>query len=480
MRRAARRTSLVLVLAWCAAGARARDGAPRIGEITRDGGVIYEQMCANCHGTGLGGGKGGSLLGGALKHGDSDESLTKSIRDGFPATGMPAFGQALNEAEIRAVVVHLRERLANQHAPEKTEPIDANQVRASELHSYRIETIVDQGLEVPWSFVFFPDKRILVTERAGRLRIIDHGQLSAPIEGVPTVIEKGEGGLMSVALHPDFTHNHWVYLAFSDPGEGETAMTKVVRARFADNRLTELEPIFSVPKENYPPGYVLFGCRMEFLGDHLFFSIGERGVTGDAQKPDVPTGKIHRVLDDGRIPPDNPYAHTPGVLGTIWAIGVRNPQGLAFDPVTHALWETEHGPRGGDELNLIEPGKNYGWPVITHGINYDGTAITDQTAADGMEQPVRHWTPSIATSQIAFYTGDRFPKWKNHLFLGSLAQQKFIRIELDGKRIIHEEELFKNLGRIRDIKTGPDGYLYLALEQLGGASGRIVRLVPVE
>jgi glucose/arabinose dehydrogenase len=219
---------------------------------------------------------------------------------------------------------------------------------------------------------------------------------------------------------------------------------------------------------------------MVFSGPYLFFSVGERNVFGAAQKLDVPNGKIHRIFPDGRVPPDNPFVHTPGAVGSIWAYGTRNPQGLALDPRDGSLWETEHGPRGGDELNWIRRGRNYGWPVITYGINYDGTPITDKTAAPGMEQPVLHWTPSIATSEIEFYTGDRFPKWKGNLFLGSLAQQKFLRIVIDAQhRATHVEEVFKHLGRVRDIKTGPDGNLYVALEYIG-KRGRVVRLVPAE
>ena len=213
---------------------------------------------------------------------------------------------------------------------------------------------------------------------------------------------------------------------------------------------------------------------------YLYFSVGDRGIEAEAQKLEVANGKIHRVFPDGKIPPDNPFVKQTGAFGSIWSYGHRNPQGLAFNPETQELWESEHGPRGGDELNFIEAGKNYGWPAITYGINYDGSAVSDKTAEDGMEQPIIHWTPSIATSQIAFYTGSRFSHWKNNLFLGSLAQQRFIRFEVEGRKVIHEEEIFRNLGRVRDIKTGPDGLIYVALEQIGMQSGRLVKLVPAE
>ncbi len=455
------------------AGFAAADAA----EAIKDPNALFQQLCSNCHD----GGKAPRLQDGDFKHGTDDLSLTRSIREGYPGTGMPAFGQTLAASDIQALVVFLHERSAKTITPETNDPIDSHEVRKSERHSYRIETIVDQGLQVPWSFVFLPDGRILLTERKGQLRLIENGRLiETPIGGVPATIESGEGGMMSLALDPHYAQTGWIYLSFSDPGPGDTAMTKIVRGKLSGNQFTHVETIFSIPVENYPHGYVGFGCRMEFLDDKLYVSIGDRGLRDDAQKLATPYGKIHRMLPDGKIPADNPYAQTPGAFPSVWSYGHRNPQGLAFDPRTHALWETEHGPRGGDELNYIEPGKNYGWPVITYGINYDGSPISDKTAMDGMEQPILHWTPSIATSQIAFYTGDRFPQWKNNLLLGSLAQQRFIRFEVDGRKIIHEEELFRNLGRIRDIKTGPDGLIYIAIEQLRGQSGRIVRLVPAE
>jgi glucose/arabinose dehydrogenase len=440
--------------------------------------AAYEQLCASCHGADLTGSKGPNLLG-TLKHGESAVALAAAIKAGFPNTGMPAAGAQLTDAEIQALVVFIEERRENAVLPPPVQPLDEKRTWHSEKQAFRIEAIVQDGLQVPWSFAWLPDGRILLTERIGRVRIIDHGKLLPdPIAGIPAVIEKGEGGLMAIAVHPDYVHNGWIYLSFSDPGEGEHAMTKIVRGKLRDNRFVEQQTIFSIPKADYPEGYVLFGSRLAFDGDYLFFTVGERGVTGDAQQLDRPNGKVHRVFHDGTFPPDNPFVSRRGAYGSIWSYGHRNPQGLAINPATHEVWESEHGPRGGDELNFIKPGANYGWPAITYGINYDGTAISDKTEAPGMEQPARHWTPSIATSPIAFYTGDKFPQWQGNLFLGSLAQQKFIRFEVQDGKVVHEEELFTNLGRVRDIKTGPDGYLYVALEELHGASGWLVRLVP--
>lgn len=439
----------------------------------------YQQLCAGCHGADLRGGKGGSLLG-KLEHGDSPESLQKVIDEGLPNRGMPAFHQ-LPDGDIAALVVYLKERRANQKEIGPAEPLDEKKVRTSKHHSYLIEAVVKDGLQIPWSFDFLPDGRIILAERKGTVRLIENGRLLPdPIGGVPRTAELGEGGLFVVRAHPDFARNHWIYLTFMDPGAPEHSLTKIVRATLRDNQLTDFKDIFALPKEQYPDGYVLFGGRVEFDGEYLFYTIGERGQTGAAQRLDSPLGKIHRVFHDGSVPPDNPFVNQAGAVGSIWALGVRNPQGLAIDPRTHAVWEAEHGPRGGDEFNFIERGKNYGWPTITYGMNYDGTPVSDKTEAPGLEQPVRYWVPSIAASQVAVYTGDKFPQWHGNVFLGSLAQQKFIRFQMDGKRIVEEEEIFNHLGRVRDIKTGPDGLLYLALEQLHGASGWLVRLVPAE
>ena len=451
---------------------------PSVGLGTDGPAAVYARLCADCHGANLEGGKGTSLLGG-LKHGDDAPALSQAIIAGFPLTGMPAIGGALDAGEIHSLVVFLREARAHRVVPGPAASLDQQAIRHSEKHSYRIEAVVQDGLQVPWSFDWLPDGRILLTERIGRLRVIKDGKLLPdPVAGIPEVIERGEGGLMAVRVAPDYAESGWIYLTFSDPGAPGHAMTKIVRGKLDGNRLSAIETIFSLPKEKYQEGYVLFGSRLEFDRGYLFFTVGERGQTGDAQKLEVPNGKVHRVRPDGSVPSDNPYADTPGAWGSIWSLGHRNPQGLAINPATHEIWESEHGPRGGDELNYVVAGKNYGWPVITHGIDYDGTPISDRTAAPRLEQPVRHWTPSLAVSPVAFYTGDQFPGWKGHLFLGSLATQKLTRFEVDGDKVIHEEEIFTHLGRVRDIRTGPDGYLYVALEQIGTASGWLVRLVP--
>jgi glucose/arabinose dehydrogenase len=335
---------------------------------------------------------------------------------------------------------------------------------------------VVEGVVFPWSVAFLPDGRMLVTEKAGRLRIVDKGELqAAPIGGVPAVWSGGQGGLLDVAVHPEYATNGWIYLSFSDPGGNGTAMTRVVRGKLRDGQFVEQQTIFQAPIHLYRRGEVHFGSRFVFDGNgRLFFSIGERGQGADAQDLSRPNGKVHRINEDGTIPADNPFVSASGAVPSIYSYGNRNPQGLARHPVTGELWEVEHGPRGGDELNLIQPGRNYGWPVITYGMNYDGSPMTDKTAQDGMEQPVTYWVPSIAVCAIDFYTGSQFPEWKNHLLLGALAQQELRRLVIEGRQVTHQEVLFKNVGRVRDVVSAPDGYIYVAFNQ----PDRIARLVP--
>jgi glucose/arabinose dehydrogenase len=438
---------------------------------------IYQEYCASCHGPNLEGGLGGNLTDDTWKHGADDASLARVIRDGVVDNGMPGFGTMLDDPAVRALVVYIRE-MGTRAAERQT---DFNRptpdtVTRSEAHAYRLETVAD-GLEVPWSLAFLSDGRLLVTERAGRLRVIENGRLnSAPVAGTPAVWARGQGGLLAVAPHPEHATNGWIYLAYSEAGPDGTAMTVIVRGRIRENRWTDQQDIFRAPPALYKRGGVHFGCRLVFQGDYLFFTIGERGAQDDAQDLGRPNGKVHRVHADGRVPADNPFVETPGALPTIWTYGNRNPQGLALEPATGRLWETEHGPRGGDELNRIERGRNYGWPVITHGMNYNGTPITGLTAKAGLEQPVLHWTPSIAVGDMAFYAGEKFPRWQGNLFVTALAAEEVRRLVLAGGQVAHQEVLFKGIGRVRAITTGPDGFLYVGLE----GPGRVVRLVPAE
>lgn len=451
-------------------------------DVTR----LYAQLCANCHGEDLRGNKTDSLLDDHWKYvdGSDDAAIAAVIRDGLPRSGMPGFAATLNEAEVLGLVVLIREtaRRSVDPVPQRASALPEG-VQHSERHAWRFESVAE-GRDVPWGIAFLPDGRLLFTERTGKLYQLPPGATAAtasPVEitGIPRVWVRDEGGLMAVVPHPDYAHNGWIYLTLSDPGDNDTGMTKIVRGRIRDGRWTDEEPVFAAPRSSYTDRSVNFGSRIVFEGDYMFFTVGEHGATGQAQDLALPNGKVHRTWHDGRVPPDNPFVHTPGAYPSIWSYGHRNPQGLARNPADGGLWSTEHGPRGGDELNYVRRGANYGWPVITYGVNYDGTPVSPLTAKEGMEQPVKYWTPSIAVSPIHFYTGDAFPMWKGNLFLGSLAQQELHRYEIRGDKIVHEELVFKNLGRIRDIATGPAGELYISLE-LPRVPGRIVRLLPAE
>jgi glucose/arabinose dehydrogenase len=437
---------------------------------------LFGELCASCHGPKGAGGQAPSLLDNEWKWGGDDASIAKSIREGNVAAGMPPMANALSEQEIRAMVIYLREEGARFEREKATHAkADANRIVKSQLHTFKFESLAI-GLEVVWAVEMLPDGRLLVAEKPGRLRVIENGKLlPEPIGGVPAVWSKGQGGLLDIGLHPDYASNGWIYLSYSDPGPDDSSMTAVVRGKLRDGQFVEQQTIYKAPVELYRKGPVHFGSRFVFDNGYLFFSIGERGQKEDAQDLGRPNGKVHRIFDDGRVPEDNPFAGKAGALPTIWSYGHRNPQGLDTDPATGALWDVEHGPRGGDELNLVEKGRNYGWPVITYGMNYDGTPITNLTAKEGMEQPVTYWVPSIAVSSIAFYTGSKFPQWKGHLFLGALAGEELRRLVITDGKVTHQEVLFKGGGRLRDVVDGPDGYIYLTFD-----GGRVARLVPAE
>jgi aldose sugar dehydrogenase len=439
---------------------------------------LYAEDCAACHGADMSGGSASSLLDSTWRYTGDDSSIARRIRDGHPDAGMPAMRQSLNDAEIRALVVYIHERSAAfTVAHTKYNAPTPGLIVQSEKESFKLEPVIETGLDQPWALAFLPDGRILVTERPGRLRIIEGGRLLAePVHGMPAVYG-GEGGLLDVTLHPNYSRhgNDWIYLSYGDKSPDGLGMTAVIRGRLRDGAFVDQQQIFKADPSLYRKGGPRFGSRLLFdRKGHLFFSVGDRASPGDEQDLSHPNGKVYRVNDDGSIPKDNPFVNRPGALPAIWTYGHRNPQGLAFSPVTGELWESEHGPRGGDELNILHPGHNYGWPVITYGINYDGTPITDHTAQQGMDQPITYWVPSIAASPIAFYTGNRFPHWKNNLFVGSLATQELRRLVIDGHSVTHQEILFKGIGRVRNVVNAQDGYLYIVLNQ----PNRIERLVP--
>lgn len=353
---------------------------------------------------------------------------------------------------------------------------DPSIVRTEE-HAVRVRVLV-QGLEHPWGMAFLPDGRILVTEREGRLRVIREGRLDPnPVTGLPAVSPNGQGGLLDVALHPRFAENGWIYLSYSARGPGGHG-TEVARARFVQNRLEDVQTIFRMqPKVS---GGRHFGSRLIFDRQGLLYvTLGDRGDQDRAQRLDEHLGKIVRIHDDGRIPKENPFAARTDARPEIFSLGNRNVQGAALHPQTGELWAHEHGPQGGDELNVIRAGANYGWPVVTYGRNYGtGTKIGEGTQKPGMTAPLHYWVPSIAPSGMTFYAGDRFPKWRGDIFVGALRDQMLVRLRMEGEKVAKEERMLKGtLGRIRAVSQGPDGYLYLLTDE---SSGMLARLEPAE
>ncbi len=352
-------------------------------------------------------------------------------------------------------------------------------------HNYTIETVAD-GLVHPWSMAWLPGGDMLVTEKPGRLRIIRNGVLlPEAIPGTPEVFYEGQGGLFDVVPHPNFSENNWVYLSFAKPVTGGST-TAVVRGQLENDRLSNVTEIFSAQAS----GFGHYGGKIVFDNDgYMFLTLGDRMAppTGDltihpAQDVSNHHGVTIRLHDDGRVPTDNPFVGKDNALPEIWSYGHRSPQGLAIHPETGDLWESEHGPQGGDELNRIEPGNNYGWPVVGRGVNYGefGRPIHVGISEAGMTAPAHFWVPSIATSGLMVYTGDKFPLWYGNIFSGSLAGEQLARLQLadDYRRVLTEETLAYGLGRIRDVRQGPDGYIYLAVEDRAGAPTAIVRMEP--
>ena len=348
----------------------------------------------------------------------------------------------------------------------------------SEKHSFRVVTLLT-ALENPWSVAFLPDGRMLVTERAGRLRLVgqDFRLDPKPIAGLPDVVSQGQGGLFDVVLHPEYAQNGWIYWAYNAPGAGGWG-TALARGKLQGSRMTEVQVLFSMQPKTRSSQH--FGGRIVFdKAGMLYLTLGDRGDKDRAQKLDDHAGSVIRLHDDGRVPADNPFAKRAGALPEKWTLGNRNMQGATLHPKTGELWTHEHGPQGGDEVNVMRSGLNYGWPVITYGVNYGfGTRIGEGQTKPGMVQPLHLWVPSIAPSGMAFVSGSRFPQWEGDLLVGALRDQMLVRLVLDGEKVVREERLLKGLvGRIRDVRMGPDGLVYLLTDD---AEGALLRLEPVQ
>ena len=343
----------------------------------------------------------------------------------------------------------------------------------SEEFDYSIETVVE-GLEIPWGMVFLPDNSILITEKKGELIHFKNGKKNH-VEGLPEIYVYGQGGLLDVELDPDYDKNGWIYLAFASDLEKDEkgGNTTIMRAKLSNDKLINNEILYKATPNTKSGAH--FGSRLEFdRNGYLFFSVGDR-LNRDVNPQDISRdgGKIYRINADGSIPSDNPFFNEKGAKQAIYSYGHRNPQGMAIHPETGKIWTHEHGPQGGDEINIIIAGKNYGWPKVSYGINYNGTSFTDHTTLPGIEDPIHYWVPSIAPSGMAFVTSDKYPQWKGNVLVGSLKFQYVNRCVLENNKVIKEEKLLEELGRVRCITEAPDGFIYVGIENKG-----IVRIIP--
>lgn len=431
----------------------------------------YSSFCAGCHGE-----KMNAFVDRKWKWGNSTEDLFKTIKFGHPNNGMPSFDKTFTDKEITDLATYIQKGLLTLKQYDFIKPVKSNIFKTASL-TVRLDTITT-GIKVPWSIAFLPGSELLITERSGSIYRVSRDKKLHLVKGVPPVVAEGQGGIMDLTLHPDFKTNHWIYFSYAlgkQSDSGLLSTTAIARGRLENDSLYDLRTIFvALPFSKTRYNY---GGRLVFDKQHfLYFSVGDRG--NEKQNPQSlqnDLGKIHRIKEDGSLPNDNPFVATGEARPSIYSLGHRNPQGLVVNPFTGALWEHEHGPRGGDEINLIGKGKNYGWPLVCYGINYDGTIITKKTSMPGMEQPLLYWIPSIAPSGVTFVTGSRYPGWKGHLLVGSLRFKYLDLCYLQGNKIIKQEKLFKNIGRVRDVRMGPDGYSYMSVEN----PGFVFRITPL-
>ena len=441
---------------------------------------LYNEYCSKCHGeNGQGGGAGTQTLNTLEKFDQKhDKPFFDAIKNGVPDNGMEAYGQTLSDEEIWGLVVHIRELQAQALRRQNGSPRATNGVYNSQRAKFRVETVVDesQGLRTPWSIDWLPDGTMLVTNRPGFLKVVRGGKAVGEIKGIPNSIEMGQGGLMEVAVHPNYAQNGWVYLSFTDPASsGRGGQTKVVRGKLtaagSDFNWGSEQTIYQAPQDTYSGAGIHFGSKIVFDGKgHVFFSVGERGTNMRAQDKSTPFGKVMRVNEDGSIPADNPVSGNP-----MWSYGHRNQQGLTFD-LEGNLWDTEHGPRGGDEVNQVVKGENYGWPVVAFSINYnDAPFQTPWPKGDlKVRQPIFRWLPSIGASGLDTIRGAAFPAWQGDLVAGGLSGANVDRIRVKAGQLVEREELLHGMGRVRDIAVHKDGTIYVALNQ----PDKIIRLVP--
>ncbi|MGB3780735.1 MAG: PQQ-dependent sugar dehydrogenase [Tunicatimonas sp.] len=433
----------------------------------------FQSYCTGCHGQQM-----QAFVDRKWKHGQSQDSLQLSITNGYADAGMPSFKETFTEAEIEGLAQYIRTGIENVERYAFQEQTLATDTFQTEALRFDLDTLTSD-IGSPWGLAFLPDGELLITEKSGTLYRLTADRELQSISGVPDVLDQGQGGLLDVLLHPDFKNNQVIYLsysAFKREGDDTVSTTAITRATLDGNSLTDAERIFEALP--YSTKRHHYGSRMAFDPEgYLYFSVGDRGNRDEnPQSLDNHCGKIHRLNADGSVPDDNPFVNQDGAMPSIYSYGHRNPQGLAIHPTTGKVWTHEHGPRGGDEVNIIRKGDNYGWPVISYGLNYDGTTFTQRTAKEGMEQPLHYWVPSIAPCGAAFVTGDRYPDWTGDFLVGSLRYEYLNRCQIANDEITGEELLMENLGRLRSVAMGPDGYIYVGVED----PGAVYRLMPID
>lgn len=361
----------------------------------------------------------------------------------------------------------------SQKITAKAENTNSKAIEITSVSKDYTHQIIVDNLNIPWGFVFLPDQSMLITEKKGQLIHFKNGNKTI-VKGLPEITVLGQGGLLDIELHPNYKDNGWLYISYaSSDGKSSGANTAIMRCKLENNTLIDKRVLYKAgPNSNRGQH---FGSRIEFDNDgYLYFSIGDRGNRNlNPQNINRDCGKVYRLHDDGRIPASNPFVRDSKAKKAIFCYGNRNIQGMERHPETGDIWSHEHGPKGGDEINIMQSGKNYGWPLVSYGVNYSGTTFTENTSLPGMEDPIHHWTPSIAPSGMAFVTSDIYPNWKGHLLVGSLKFQYLNLCTLEGNKIVKEEKLIEGLGRVRSIRQGPDGFIYVGVENVG-----IVKIIP--
>lgn len=437
----------------------------------RDPSLIYTELCSSCHGQ-----KVEAFVDRKWKHGNTKPEIMASISNGYLDDGMPSWAASLSKGEIDALADLIVQSLGT------VTQYDFKDVVKKDVYTENGMTLklipVVEGLDVPWGVVVLPNSELLVTDRSGDLYQVDLNGNKSKINGTPKVLSKGQGGLLDVELHPQYASNGLVYLSYSkfkENGDETLSTTAVERGQIVNGNWVNGKEVFEALP--YSTARQHYGSRLTFDKDgFLFISVGDRGNRDEnPQSLANHCGKIHRINDSGSIPTDNPFYGEGGAMKSIWSYGHRNPQGLTLNPATNELWETEHGPRGGDEVNIVQKGKNFGWPLVSYGINYDGTTFTTLTQKEGMVQPQIYWLPSIAPSGLTFVSGDNYPGWKGDLLAGSLRFNYINRCVIKDNKIVSEEKVLLNIGRTRDIIQGQDGYIYVCTEK----PGTVYKLLPL-